>query len=124
MERLSFLDKMGDRWWPLMAGVYLVVAKKRVAGMTPLRVEWKREKVVGRFVASPSARIRRQSECARDCRAVSASREALWIRWRSLPTARAEAIPGPEGGVPSCVSTNMKRSSMARSGRPPIIVWS
>lgn len=56
MERLSFLDKMGDRWWPLMAGVYLVVAKKRVAGMTPLRVEWKREKVVGRFVASPSAR--------------------------------------------------------------------
>lgn len=56
MERLAFLDRMGDRWWPLMAGVYLVVAKKRVAGMTPLRVEWKQKKLAGNFAASPSAR--------------------------------------------------------------------
>jgi SAM-dependent methyltransferase len=41
MDRLHFLDKAGDRWWPMMAAVYLLVAKKRVLGMTPLRVEWK-----------------------------------------------------------------------------------
>jgi SAM-dependent methyltransferase len=41
MDRLHFLDRMGDRWWPMMAAVYLLVAKKRVVGMTPLRVEWK-----------------------------------------------------------------------------------
>ena len=35
MHRLHFLDKMGDRWWPMMAGAYLVVAKKRVLGVTP-----------------------------------------------------------------------------------------
>lgn len=56
MERLLFLDKMGDRWWPLMAGVYLVVAKKHVAGMTRLHVEWKQKPAAGRLVASPSAR--------------------------------------------------------------------
>jgi len=56
MERLLFLDKMGDRWWPLMAGVYLVVAKKRVAGMTPLRIEWKRTRVAGSLASNSSAR--------------------------------------------------------------------
>ena len=37
MDRLYFLDKIGDRWWPMAAAVYMVVAKKRVAAMTPLR---------------------------------------------------------------------------------------
>jgi SAM-dependent methyltransferase len=41
MDRLHFLDRMGDRWWPMMAAAYLLVAKKRVAGMTPLRLKWK-----------------------------------------------------------------------------------
>jgi len=41
LDRLFFLDKMGDRWWPMMAGVYLLVAKKRVAGMTVLRPQWR-----------------------------------------------------------------------------------
>jgi SAM-dependent methyltransferase len=41
MDRLYFMEKAGDRWWPLMAAVYLIVAKKRVFGMTPLPIEWK-----------------------------------------------------------------------------------
>lgn len=41
LDRLFFLDKMGDRWWPMMAGVYLLVARKRVAGMTVLRPQWR-----------------------------------------------------------------------------------
>jgi SAM-dependent methyltransferase len=57
MERLHFLDKMGDRWWPLMAGVYLVVAKKRVVGMTPLPVSWKTQRVgVPSSITGPAAR--------------------------------------------------------------------
>lgn len=56
MERIHFLDKAGDRWWPLMAGVYMVVAKKRVAGVTPLPVEWKQRRLVGSVVARPVAR--------------------------------------------------------------------
>lgn len=34
MDRLFFLERIGDRWWPLGAAVYLVVAKKRTPGLT------------------------------------------------------------------------------------------
>jgi SAM-dependent methyltransferase len=54
MDRLYFLEQAGDRWWPMMAAVYLVVAKKRVFGMTPLPVEWKKQKVVGLTAAKPA----------------------------------------------------------------------
>lgn len=56
MHRLHFLDKMGDRWWPMMAGVYLVVAKKRVVGVTPLPVNWKNKRVIGSAASQPAAR--------------------------------------------------------------------
>lgn len=41
LDRLFALDKLGDRWWPMMAGVYLLVARKRVAGLTPIRPQWR-----------------------------------------------------------------------------------
>lgn len=47
MERFAFLEQAGDRWWPLMAAVYLVVAKKRVFGMTPLPLAWKTKAALG-----------------------------------------------------------------------------
>jgi SAM-dependent methyltransferase len=56
MHRLHFLDRMGDRWWPMMAGVYLVVAKKRVVGVTPLPLSWKTKRAVGRAATQPAAR--------------------------------------------------------------------
>jgi SAM-dependent methyltransferase len=56
MERLHFLDKMGDRWWPMTAAVYLVVAKKRVLGVTPLPLSWKTNKRFLGSAAQPAAR--------------------------------------------------------------------
>lgn len=47
LERLFVLDKIGDRWWPMMAAVYVLVAKKRVAGMTPLRPHWRMRLIKG-----------------------------------------------------------------------------
>jgi SAM-dependent methyltransferase len=57
MDRLHFLDKAGDRWWPMAGAVYLLVAKKRVVGMTPLRPEWRTAKAFGRAVARPALRV-------------------------------------------------------------------
>lgn len=57
MERLHFMDKTGDRWWPLVAAVYLVVAKKRVPGVTPLPLKWKTEAAVGHAAAEPTGRV-------------------------------------------------------------------
>lgn len=41
-DYLYFMERIGDRWWPLTAAVYLLVAKKRVLGLTPLRPSWRR----------------------------------------------------------------------------------
>jgi SAM-dependent methyltransferase len=56
MQRLRVLDKMGDRWWPMMAGVYMVVAKKRVVGVTPLPLSWKTRRYLVSGVAQPATR--------------------------------------------------------------------
>lgn len=42
-ERLSFLQKMGPRWWPMWSAVFILVARKREAGMTPI-APWRRKK--------------------------------------------------------------------------------
>lgn len=55
MERLHFLDKVGDRWWPMAGAVYLIVAKKRVVGMTPLRPEWRAADILRNSAARPVA---------------------------------------------------------------------
>ena len=33
LDRLAWMDKTGDRWWPVLGAVYLLVAVKRVRGM-------------------------------------------------------------------------------------------
>lgn len=57
MERLRFLDKAGDRWWPMTGAVYLLVAKKRVAGMTPLRPAWHTRRQFASAAARPALRV-------------------------------------------------------------------
>lgn len=54
MDRLFFMENIGDRWWPLGAAVYLVVAKKRVLGMTPLKPYWRKRRLLGRRVTQPA----------------------------------------------------------------------
>jgi len=42
LKRFSFMGKMGARWWPMMGGQYIIVAKKRVVNITLLKPKWKR----------------------------------------------------------------------------------
>jgi len=41
MWRLEFLERFGCRWWPIFSGVYILVAQKRVATLTPLKARWR-----------------------------------------------------------------------------------
>jgi SAM-dependent methyltransferase len=41
MQRLHFMERFGARWWPFFSGAYLLVAKKRVATLTPTRQRWR-----------------------------------------------------------------------------------
>lgn len=56
MDRLYFLDKVGDRWLPMMAAAYVVVAKKRVFGVTPLRPRLRRKPAIGPGLSEPVVR--------------------------------------------------------------------
>lgn len=41
MRRLEFVERVGCRWWPILGGAYMLVAKKRVATLTPIKPRWR-----------------------------------------------------------------------------------
>jgi len=43
LNRFSFLEKAGDRWWPYLGAVYVVQAIKRVRGMRLIGPAWRRK---------------------------------------------------------------------------------
>jgi SAM-dependent methyltransferase len=55
IARCSWLEKAGDRWWPVLGSVYLVTAVKRVRGMRLVGRIWKRKEEVRRAFAAPAA---------------------------------------------------------------------
>ncbi len=59
MRRLRFMERAGARWWPVLAGVNVVVAKKRVATLTPIKMRWRlRRPLVSDAVEPTSGRVR------------------------------------------------------------------
>jgi len=62
LARFGFLDRAGDRWWPMMGGVYFLTAKKRVQGMRLIRPNWNSAKVAQVLVPKPTQR----AECQKN----------------------------------------------------------
>jgi len=57
LRRLRRLEPLGARFWSYAGGVYVVVARKRVTTLTPIKPRWlPRRSVVGIRLAEPSAR--------------------------------------------------------------------
>jgi SAM-dependent methyltransferase len=40
LERFAFMEKMGDRWWGVGGGVYMIEAIKRVQGVRLITPRW------------------------------------------------------------------------------------
>lgn len=57
MERLRVLEHVGDRWWPLGAAVYVLVARKRVLGMTRLVPAWQQKRRLRAALGQPAVRV-------------------------------------------------------------------
>ncbi len=56
MRRLRFLDKAGARAWPLLSGVNIIVAQKRVATLTPIKLKrWRLQRRLVVDVAKPTS---------------------------------------------------------------------
>jgi SAM-dependent methyltransferase len=49
LDRLAWMDKTGDRWWPVLGAVYMLVAVKRVRGIRLIGLARKK------MVAAPAA---------------------------------------------------------------------
>jgi SAM-dependent methyltransferase len=56
LNRLAFLDRHGPRLWPVLAGVYVVQAIKRVSTLTPIVLPLRRRRLIRTSVVEPSAR--------------------------------------------------------------------
>jgi len=61
LRRLEFLERLGRRWWPIFSAVYIVVAQKRLATLTPLKPRWRprRSRVVAPGLAGRANRVSR-----------------------------------------------------------------
>ena len=58
LKRLEFLDKIGSRMPASFSGAYLLLARKRVATLTPVRPRWRpRRRLVSVGLVGPSARV-------------------------------------------------------------------
>ncbi|WP_419604597.1 class I SAM-dependent methyltransferase [Thiolapillus sp.] len=54
-QRFPRLDRMGQRFWPWSASVYVIVAVKRVSTLTPVRPRWRLERKLGKVAVQPLA---------------------------------------------------------------------
>jgi len=58
LKRMDFLDKIGSRMPAYFSGAYLLLARKRISTLTPLRPNWRpRRRLVSVGLVGPSARI-------------------------------------------------------------------
>lgn len=52
LGRLGFMESAGARWWPILGGVYVVRAVKRVHGMRLIAPAWRKERARRRALAA------------------------------------------------------------------------
>ena len=58
LKRLDFLDRIGSRMPAYFSGAYLLLARKRVTTLTPVRTRWRpRRRLVSVGLVGPSARV-------------------------------------------------------------------
>jgi SAM-dependent methyltransferase len=60
LHRFDYVEKAGDRWWPIAGGVYFLRATKRILGMRVITPAWSR-RVRKKALASAARQVR---ECA------------------------------------------------------------
>jgi len=61
LERFAFMEKAGARWWPLLGGLYVVRAVKRVHGMRLVTPAWRMERARRRALAPVTHRTHKNN---------------------------------------------------------------
>jgi SAM-dependent methyltransferase len=63
MQRLAFMEGIGEKIYPKLAGVYVILAVKREVMVTPLRAKWRVKKRVLPTAVEPTMRKLNGSRC-------------------------------------------------------------
>ena len=56
LERWKFMEKAGERWWPIAGGAYVVRAIKRTVGMRLVRPSWREWRTSAKALAPVAQR--------------------------------------------------------------------
>ncbi len=64
LDRFSFMEKAGDRWWPFGGGVYFLQAIKRVRGIRLIMPRWGERASAKKRLAAAPERVRDQDAAA------------------------------------------------------------
>jgi hypothetical protein len=59
LERFAWMDKVGERSWPIFGALYFLVAVKRVRGMRLLEPAWKTQKATANAPVAIANQVRR-----------------------------------------------------------------
>ena len=62
LNRFSFMEKAGDRWWPMAGGVYFLQAVKRVRGMRLIMPNWRDRLVPKKNLAAVPKKVSKPQE--------------------------------------------------------------
>lgn len=59
MQKLKVVEQLGQYCWPYFGGIYMLVAKKRVVSLTPIKLQWQtRRRMIASGIIEPSARMK------------------------------------------------------------------
>ena len=58
LERWRFVDKAGDRWWPICGGAYILQGIKRVQGMRLITPHWRDRRAAAKRLSTVAQRGR------------------------------------------------------------------
>ncbi|MFU8837313.1 MAG: methyltransferase domain-containing protein [Thiohalomonadaceae bacterium] len=59
LQRLGWLERWGGRCWPILGGGFMLVARKRVTTLTPIRPRWRSRRLIQVGSAEPTVRRNR-----------------------------------------------------------------
>jgi len=64
LDRFGFMEKAGDRWWPIAGGVFFLQAIKRVRGIRLIMPKWSDRAAPKKSLAAVPERVREEEGTA------------------------------------------------------------
>lgn len=58
LDKLNFMERWGRRWWPFFGASYILVARKKVSTITPVKPRWRPRRSLVGTLTDPASRSR------------------------------------------------------------------